>query len=155
MSDIKIRTGNKGDIDDIIELLKYLDWHSSITQSPIKEIKRQFNLLFDDYQSLSHEIFVAVSNNKVVGYITVHLFPFLILNGREGHISELFVHNNFTGQGIGTSLMNYVKSFAIKMGCSRLTLVNRKQRASYQNGFYIKKGWKERDWMANFVLYLK
>ena len=58
------------------------------------------------------------------------------------------------GQGIGSRLLEAVKAEAKRRGCSRLQLVNFRQRESYQRGFYAKAGWEERPDGASFVLYL-
>ena len=47
-----------------------------------------------------------------------------------------------------------IRQDAQKRGCSRLSLVNMRQRESYQRGFYKSRGWQERPEAANFILIL-
>ena len=89
----------------------------------------------------------------VVGYLFVHWLPNLIF-GDEGYVSELFVLPEARGQGVGTALLDAVKRLGIARGCVRLTLFNRRERESYQRGFYQKHGWIERDDAALFMYYL-
>jgi len=48
-----------------------------------------------------------------------------------------------------------VEDAAVSRGCSRMMLVNRKSRESYQRGFHRKLGWEVREEFANFVLRLR
>jgi GNAT superfamily N-acetyltransferase len=77
-----------------------------------------------------------------------------MLAGPEGYVSDLFVTESTRGAGIGTGLLAAVEDMAVSRGCSRLMLVNRKTRESYQRGFYRKLGWEEREEFANFVRHL-
>jgi len=104
----------------------------------------------------SHLILVAqTSSGEIAGYCAVHWLPYLILAGPEGYVSELFIKEDFRGQGIGSQLLESVKTEAQKRGCSRLMLLNMRKRESYQRQFYSKQGWEERPDAANFVLPLK
>jgi hypothetical protein len=47
------------------------------------------------------------------------------------------------------------KEEAKKRRCSRLSLLNLRNRESYQRGFYKKQGWTEREHVANFVFPLQ
>lgn len=101
-----------------------------------------------------HLVLVAESGGKLTGYAAVHWQPYLILAGPEGFVSELFVHPEQRGAGIGGRLMDAVETEARQRGCSRLMLLNIRDRESYQRGFYAKRGWSEREDAANFVLKL-
>jgi GNAT superfamily N-acetyltransferase len=70
-------------------------------------------------------------------------------------VSELFVHVAAQGRGIGTLLLEEIKREGLERGCSRLSLLNMRNRESYQRGYYRKVGWEERENAANFVLLLK
>ena len=100
----------------------------------------------------SHTVFVAERAEGVVGYVAVHWLPYLILQGPEGYVSELFVHEEARGAGVGALLLSEVEREAKRRGCARLCLLNRRTRESYQRGFYPKHGWQERADMANFIL---
>ncbi len=99
-------------------------------------------------------ILVAGSaDGALVGYLAVHWLPNLML-GLEGYISELFLHADYRGQGIGRRLLEAAKAEAKKRGCERLMLFNRRSRESYQRGFYPKQGWQEREDLACFMFFL-
>jgi GNAT superfamily N-acetyltransferase len=65
------------------------------------------------------------------------------MRGIDGYISELFVHPDETGKGTGSRLLETVRTYAVQRGCSRMLLMNRRIRESYQRGFYTKHGWEE------------
>ena len=103
-----------------------------------------------------HTIYVAENDFcQIVGYVGAHWLPYLFQNGPEGYLSELFIREEYRGQGIGTKLLETVKTEAKKRGCSRLLLLNSRKRESYQRSFYKKHGWTEREEAANFVYNLK
>jgi hypothetical protein len=49
-------------------------------------------------------------------------------------------------------LLEAVKGEAATRNCSRLSLLNMRDRESYQRAYYTKDGWQERSDAANFVL---
>lgn len=101
----------------------------------------------------SHLVLVAqTSGSELAGYCAVHWLPYLILAGLEGYIAELFIKDEFRGQGIGRQLLETIKTEALNRGCSRLMLLNMRKRESYQRQFYLKQGWEERLDAVNFVL---
>jgi GNAT superfamily N-acetyltransferase len=77
--------------------------------------------------------------------------PYLVLNGPEGYLSELFVREPERGKGIGRRLMEVIEVEARARGCSTLMLVNSRSRESYRRGFYKELGWDEREGVANFI----
>jgi len=71
--------------------------------------------------------------------------------GPEGYVSELFVRDDARGQGVGRQLLRIIEVEARGRGCQRLSLINLRNRESYQRQFYLKAGWHERSEAANFV----
>ena len=57
-------------------------------------------------------------------------------------------------KGVGRKLLDAIATEARTRGCTRLSLINLRNRESYQRQFYIKAGWQERGEAANFVLQL-
>jgi hypothetical protein len=47
-----------------------------------------------------------------------------------------------------------IEAEARARGCQRLSLINLRNRESYQRQFYVKAGWKERAEAANFLYQL-
>lgn len=152
---IVVRQARLHDAAALARLLKSLGWFAHLASKPDEVSDRRIAhhlalCLKDD----SHSVYVAEREGAIAGYVAVHWFPCLFLPAPEGYISELFVSETMRGQGIGTQLLETVKTEAQTRGCSRLTLVNHRKRESYQRKFYETNGWKERDGIANFVYLL-
>lgn len=103
----------------------------------------------------SHATLLAEDGDGVLlGYVSVHLVPFLMQPGPEGFVSELFVGEGARGGGIGRRLLDAVVEEARGRGWTRLQLTNPRDGESYRRGFYAKAGWEERPGSAGFVLAL-
>jgi GNAT superfamily N-acetyltransferase len=154
--EINIRKVEAADAPAISELLRSLGIFARInaedSQSTQKHVLDHLTLCMADD---SHLVLVAESSRgEIAGYCAVHWLPYLILAGPEGYVSELFIKEGFRGQGIGGQLLDVIKAEAQKRGCSRLMLLNMRERESYQRQFYMKQGWEERPDAVNFVIRL-
>jgi N-acetylglutamate synthase-like GNAT family acetyltransferase len=154
--DIQIRKAKTTDVPAISNILRSLNLSASINNeeatSTQQRVQKHFELCMSDD---SHLILVAQTpKGEIAGYCAVHWLPYLILAGPEGYVSELFISEEFRGQGIGNNLLEAVKVEAQNRGCSRLMLLNIRDRDSYKRQFYSKHGWEERPDAANFVFQL-
>jgi GNAT superfamily N-acetyltransferase len=95
-----------------------------------------------------------INARQVIGYISVHWFPNMLMLGHDGYVSELFIHPDETGRGAGSRLLEAVEEYAAERGCTRLLLMNRRIRESYRRHFYTKHGWEELPDAAFFSLKL-
>ncbi len=148
-----IRTARFTDTSALADLLREVGWFTDLNTKTSAEVTSQVELhLAECLADESHSVHVGVDeNNLVVGYISVHWLAYLFLPGPEGFISELFIHPAARGHGLGTGLLETVKNEASERGAYRLSLLNAKQRESYERSFYQKQGWLERPDMANFI----
>jgi GNAT superfamily N-acetyltransferase len=152
--DIQIREATDIDAPVITNLLRSLELFPHIRKEPpeatLDHVARHLGLcLADD----SHSVYVAEDHcGNILGYCAVHWLPYLMMTGPEGYVSELFLRESSRGLGLGSRLLNTVKVEAEKRGCSRLMLLNLRNRESYKRGFYKKQGWKERPEAVNFLL---
>ncbi len=89
---------------------------------------------------------------EIAGYCAVHWVAFLFFSGGEAYVTELFVRPRDSGKGVGTKLLDTVVAEARERGCSRLSLLNGRDSEAYRRGFYARRGWIEREGMANFIL---
>jgi GNAT superfamily N-acetyltransferase len=154
---VKIRRAMREDVPAIADILRGLQIFARINEEPPAVTEQQIGHHFElCAASNSHSIYVAeVPDGKIAGYAVAHWLPYLLLTGPEGYVSELFVRNSEQGRGIGTLLLDAIKEEGEKRGCSRLSLLNMRNRESYQRGYYKKVGWQEREHAANFILSLE
>ena len=149
---ITIRPAKIEDASQLAILLHDIGWFSGIQNETVAETNARLQNQLANANSESHTLLVAETDEaQVAGYTAVHWLPYLILSGPEGYVSELFVAETARGAGVGKALLTAVKSQAQQRGCSRLQLLNMRNRESYQRGFYAKDGWQEREHAANFV----
>jgi GNAT superfamily N-acetyltransferase len=119
----------------------------------IERVRRHLSACLSDD---SHTLLVAQGEDRRIdGYISAHWLAYLILVAPEGYISELFVDQRARGSGLGGKLLNAIETDARKRGCSRLSLLNMRERESYMRGFYVKHGWEERPDAANMIFRIK
>jgi len=157
MSRITVRYAKHEDVPVIADIIHKLDWFTFLeNESPTATEQRVLLHLELCDADDSHTVLVAEDEEgKVAGYVSVHWLPYLMLPGPEGYISELFVREDARSKGIGKALMDDVKEFALAKGCSRLMLLNNRERVSYEKDFYTRLGFEERPQMANLVMPLK
>jgi GNAT superfamily N-acetyltransferase len=156
MTPFVIRRAELRDASAIADLLQALNHFSALKGMPLEAIRAQVDRNLDRcLADGSHTVYVAeAAYGTIAAYAAVHWLPYLFLPGLEGYVSELFVDEAARGQEVGTQLLEVVKQEAAGRGCSRLSLLNMRQRESYQRSFYAKRGWEERPEAANFVLRL-
>jgi GNAT superfamily N-acetyltransferase len=151
-----IRKVEERDCDQLIDLLINVGWFNEYFSGPLDLLKEKFikhiNFCIEDN---SHSLYAAEEDDKIItGYISVHWLPYLFLAGPEGYISELFIREKERGKGTGKKLLETVKYEALERGCSRLSLLNGRNRESYNRSFYQKQGFIERDQLVNYILKL-
>ncbi|UCC87970.1 MAG: GNAT family N-acetyltransferase [Anaerolineales bacterium] len=150
---MQIREAQTSDANSITCILRELGWFDHLSSEAVETTQQRIasHLRLCRADS-SHSVYVAENSaGDVVGYGAVHWMPTLFLAGPEGYVSELFVKESARGQGAGTQLLEAMAAEASKRGCSRLVVLNLRNRESYQRDFYKKCGWEERPSAVNFI----
>ncbi|MBA2682755.1 MAG: GNAT family N-acetyltransferase, partial [Ktedonobacteraceae bacterium] len=143
-----IREARLEDSSAIAIILRALGWSEQIKRESLADTQAQIASYLERCQrEKTHTILVAEREQeqnmrKVSGYIAVHWYPHL-MRGNDGYVSELFVHPDATGHGIGSLLLDTIKATALERNCTRLLLMNGRTRESYTRQFYAKRGWVE------------
>ncbi len=74
----------------------------------------------------STPVFVAVDNDRVVGYGFCKLIEYqdhpMIYNFRTLFIDDFFVERTLRGQSVGTMLFHWIQDYAKKKGCKNIEL---------------------------------
>lgn len=149
---MEIRAAQADDASAIATILRETGWFAYMEAETAAETTQHVSqFLAQCLRDDSHAVYVAEQAGEVVGYTAVHWLPYLFMTGPEGYVSELFVRLEARGLQVGRQLLHRVRAEAEERGCSRLSLLNGRQRESYQRRFYEKHGWEERPLMANFI----
>lgn len=147
-----IRAATPHDATKLAALLP--DLFPKLRDQPRTSLRQQLRDHLTAAQASSHTIFVADAGTEIVGDAAVHWLPCLFQSGFDGYLSELFVATSARGQAVGSSLLEATKAEAERRGCPRLTLINLRNRESYERRFYAKHGWVEQPEAARFVFSL-
>ncbi|WP_069650331.1 ribosomal protein S18-alanine N-acetyltransferase [Caloranaerobacter ferrireducens] len=126
MSKIIIRDMTEEDIDEVLDIEKKSFKTPWSRDAFIKEVN----------QNKLAKLIVASIEGKVVGYGGI----WLIVD--EGHITNIAVHPNFRGLGIGNLLVEGLIKICRERGINRMTLEVRKSNKIAQS-LYKKFGFKE------------
>ncbi len=151
-----IRDARPVDAPAIDEILRSLGWFEHLDEIPAGKATARIAQVITEkcVPGGDHTLLVAEGEaSRVVGYLFVHWLPNLIFGG-EGYVSELFVLPDERGHGFGTALLDEARRQGVARGYQRLSLFNRRERESYQRGFYPRHGWVERSDAALFMYYL-
>lgn len=147
-----IRKAVATDAEAIAQILQELGWHDWVNSMPCDQVITQIeSSILKNHADESHSVYVAMDENDVVGYVTVHWLPCLFIEKLRGYVSDLFVRENSRGKGAGAALLATVKSEAVERGSASLSTLTRKGRESYKQGFYRKQGWIERETLVGFI----
>ena len=150
-----IRLARAEDAAGIAATLRDLGWFAHIEDEPVEETERRVaEQLALCAANGDHTVLVAEDDDgQIAGYLAAHWFPNL-MKGGDGYISELFIREAARGKGLGGRFLAAIEEEGKQRGCTRLMLFNRKERESYQRGFYQNHGWEERDDTALFNRWL-
>jgi len=147
-----LRLATQDDVGPLTHL--FLDYNEeyNISLDENSVFKKTFDLLAKCLSVETHTVYIATSNaGLVIGFSVVHWIPFMWLHGMEGYISEMLIHADHRGNGVGHQLLAIVEKEAMKRGCFRLILNNFHIQESYKRNFYIKNGFTERVGVGNFI----
>lgn len=148
-SKVTIRAATPQDAIKLADLLPSL--FPKLQNQPLTGLRQHLHDHLTAAQASSHSIFVAEAGAEVIGYAAVHWLPYLFQTGPDGYVSELFVAASARGQAVGSRLLQTVYAEAKQRGCPRLTLINLRNRESYERRFYAKHGWVEQPEAARFT----
>ena len=127
-------------------------------------------LMDEDYITNAEFIFVAVSNDKVVGYASINTYDYepdegddiwIEIEQNNIQIKQIAISKEFQGLKIGTHLLNKIKEYAKSKGIKNIYLYalgdNEKAHKFYKrNGFKLSGIWSANEYMGikDFKSYL-
>ena len=149
---VHLRPATPEDAPALALLLHGIGWFPSFQEgTPLAHAAALRPLLAPSAHQL-HLLAEDAQQQTLLGYCAVHWLPIAFLQGWEAYLSELFIAEHARGWGVGSCLLDSAVAAAREKGCARIWLINNRERASYQRGFYEQHGWIEQAQMARFVL---
>ncbi len=130
-----IRDATLEDTEDIYKMIKLLEIDSrEINKKELTEVYK--------YNLKQENIFykVAEIDNKILGFIGLHLQKFLHHCSEVAEIAELIVHPQYRNKNIGLILLNEAEKIAIENKCHDIELSSNMKRERAHN-FYKKNGY--------------
>lgn len=133
---MEIRVPNVGEYEEVNKLAVqvhelHVGWRPDLFNS-VKEV-----ITLDEFTQLiqNKEIYVSVIDNKIVGYITFCIVEKKNLNPKfryrkQLNVDAMCVDKNYRGNGIGTSLLNFVEQIAIDNECTDIYLTVNEENIS-------------------------
>jgi len=148
---LQIRKFKKKDVESILPIImQYREHHHKIVveESIIASTREVLMSMIEHKDSF---VFVAEGDEKIIGYMVIHLCPYPLLGSYEIYITDLVVTPEFRSKGVGKALIEKAAETGKAMNCKRLMLNNNKISESYIRSFYRKHNFDERTGFANFV----
>lgn len=103
--------------------------------------REKFKLIFVSNSMLPTVRYrVAVLEEKVIGFCSVHIQSLLHHWSDVAEVQELIVHESYRGKGIGKLLLDDAIAFAKERGCTQIELATNRKRRDAQR-FYEREGW--------------
>lgn len=88
------------------------------------------------------QVFVAISDGKVIGAISCHLTTLFHVSGMCGRITSLVVSSDIQNGGVGKALVARADKYFIENGCVKAEVTSGDHRVDAHR-FYEKQGYLE------------
>lgn len=146
----EIRKMMVDDIPQIYNILTHSDAMPDYDHISEETILNQYKWV---QNSETHEHYVIELDEVCIGYCVVHWIETFLYDKPEGYISELFIHERFRGNKLGTELLNFIIDRAKEKGCCRIWLLNTLGSESNSRQYYEKRGFKRDMKDVRYILY--
>ena len=134
-----IRKANKSDANDLLILNEKFNGKQNISKEKIEQSLET---------NTSEEVFVAVINEKIVGFCCVRIYSSFCYSVSYAEITEIYVDDDFQHSGIGTKIITYVQNYLKDKNIVNIQLFTGGENYSAQ-AFYEKNGYKK----TNEIMY--
>jgi len=133
IKDLELTEKNYNEIINIYNAFSLID-PLVLTFSKLKKIISQL--------PVKHNIYFYMTDDKIVGAITLIIEQKIIHNGKCcGHIEDFVVLEEYRSQGIGSLLIDYVINISKQNNCYKCILdCNENLESYYKKKEFVKKG---------------
>jgi GNAT superfamily N-acetyltransferase len=113
MDELKIREADKNDKETLAILCNQLGYEVKTEDIPFR---------LDQINELKHQIvYVAVIDQRVVGWIHVYLCP-LLISGLQAQLGGMVIDEKFRNKGIGKKLLRQAENWARSKNCHYMSI---------------------------------
>jgi diamine N-acetyltransferase len=141
MADTDFKPGAPDDIEALIPMMIDFYAHEGL---PFDESIARRALAGVIGDGTLGRVFLILSENKVVGYAVLTFGYSLEFHGRDAFVDELYLLDEYRGQGIGKRALEFLTEVCAENGVSALHLEVERSNASAQ-AVYRKFGFKDHD----------
>jgi GNAT superfamily N-acetyltransferase len=115
--------------------------------------RRRLTKLFDDavVPASPFKLFFALGGDELCGMLSLAITPTTQVAGHFGYVDDVFVLEQYRGQGIGTKLMREAVNYARESGCVRIELGTRRDNIRARQ-LYERLGFKEGDGVKYWLM---
>lgn len=132
--DITIRSVTENDTAFLLPLMEQLGYHISeadLLENIKLHLKKEYAL------------FIAEIPEKIIGFISIHIYQYPHLKESLSRITALCVDTNHRSFGIGSKLLAYAEEYIKICGCKMIELTSGIQREDAHR-FYERQGYREK-----------
>ncbi len=133
-------TIRKATFSDLLPLSQLFDLYRQF-YGKASDIEAGKTFLKDRFENNESEIFVALSDSKIVGFIQLYPLFSSTRMKRLWLLNDLFVHPDYRGQGFSIQLIEVTKQLCIDTNACQLTLETSKLN-TIGNNLYPKAGFE-------------
>lgn len=141
MPDLRFQLATSFDIETLLVMMREFYLHEDLSLDEAKARRALDGILNN---AAFGRVFLLRVGDAVAGYTVLTFGYSLEFHGRDAFVDELFVHEAFRGQGIGTQALEFLASVCVENGISALHLeVEHKNVIAQQT--YRKFGFADHD----------
>ncbi|MGH9754881.1 MAG: GNAT family N-acetyltransferase [Blastocatellia bacterium] len=142
MTDLNFRPAAPDDIEALITMMRDLYAHDG-TMAFNEEIARRALLGVIGDAALGR-VFLILVANEVAGYAGLTFGYSLEFHGRDAFVDEIYLRDEYRGQGIGKRALQFLTEVCAKEGVNALHLEVERENTSAQ-AVYRKFGFEDHD----------
>jgi len=155
MADPVFKSATSDDIETLIVMMRDLYAHDG--PAPLDESSARRALLGVISDDTFGRVFMILLENEVAGYAVLAFGYSLEFHGRDAFVDELYLRNEYRGQGIGKRALEFLTEVCVAEGVNALHLEVERANTSAQ-AVYRKFGFEDHDrylmtkWIALEIL---
>ena len=139
----QVTTIIRADINDVAAIVPLFDQYRQFYNQQ-SDFSNALNFITNRLDKHESVIFLALKGTRSVGFVQLYPLFSSIAMKRLWVLNDLFVVEEFRGQGIGTALVEQSKKFAKKTRAKGLLLETAKDNIKAQK-LYERLGWKKEE----------